>query len=293
MTPPRIVSVSRRTDIPAFYAAWFMNRLRAGFCLYPNPRFPRTRHRVSLRPEDVAGFVFWTRDAAPLLPHLAELESRGVPFYFHCTLTGYPRALEPGVPPAEQALATLRTLADRVGPRRIIWRYDPVILSPGLTPARHRDTFRRLADALAPLVRHLVVSVVDPYARTRRSLGTSRDGIRYDLPDYADTLAMIAAAAAERGLAVRSCAEPAFAVGGIAPAPCVDASILNELRGTPAPARPPARHRLRDACLCHASVDIGAADSCGGGCLYCYATRNHAKARTALAAHDPDGSSII
>ncbi|HIJ96789.1 MAG TPA: DUF1848 family protein [Desulfuromonadales bacterium] len=83
----RIISASRRTDIPAFYATWLMNRIRAGYCYYPNPIFPAKLHRVSLLKEDVSGFVFWTRHPAPLMPYLPELDKAGFPYYFQYTVT--------------------------------------------------------------------------------------------------------------------------------------------------------------------------------------------------------------
>ncbi len=113
-----IISASRRTDIPAFYTPWLLARLRAGWCDTVNPFRPSQVTRVSLLPEDVAAIVFWTRDARPLLPHLAELEARGHRFYFQYTLTGYPRALEPSTPDVTVAVETIHRLAAQIGRTR-------------------------------------------------------------------------------------------------------------------------------------------------------------------------------
>ncbi|MBC7325158.1 MAG: DUF1848 family protein, partial [Moorella sp. (in: Bacteria)] len=115
-----IISASRRTDIPAFYARWFINRVRAGFCTVPNPFNPRQVSRVSLQPEAVEVIVFWTRNPAPLLPYLDELDARGLRYYFQYTVLGNPRALDPHCPPLPQALVTFRRLAERVGPQKVI-----------------------------------------------------------------------------------------------------------------------------------------------------------------------------
>jgi hypothetical protein len=283
---PRVISASRRTDIPAFYTPWFLNRLRAGFCFYPNPRFPQQFHRVSLLPPDVLGLVFWTRHAAPLLPHLDELDRAGFPYYFQYTVTGYPRTIERHTPPTDTAVQTFAELSRRVGAARVIWRYDPLLLCREVTPAWQHDNFRRLADALAPFTQRVVVSVVDPYVRTQRRLGRTADGVQYALEAYTDLISLIVAEAQARNLCVHACAESALSIAGITPSRCVDAELLYALRG----ATPPARvrlHRQREGCLCHASVDIGVNDSCGFGCRYCYATNHPEQALATIRRHDP------
>jgi hypothetical protein len=124
-----IISASRRTDIPAFYSAWFMNRIDAGHCQVPNPFNPRQVMTVSLEPEDVDVLVFWTRNATPLLNHLDELDRKGYRYLFLYTVMNNPRPIDPRCPSLEQALAAFKALSDRIGPERVIWRYDPVVFS--------------------------------------------------------------------------------------------------------------------------------------------------------------------
>ena len=143
-----IISASRRTDIPAFYAPWFMNRMRAGYCTVPNP-FNRSQvSRISLRPEDVDVIVFWTRNPRPLLPALDELDDRGYRYYFQYTLLDNPRTLDPKSPPVDAAIATFQTLAERIGPARVIWRYDPSVLSSATGADFHLERYARIAAAL-------------------------------------------------------------------------------------------------------------------------------------------------
>src|SRR5512135_950390 len=129
-----IISASRRTDIPAFYSRWFMNRVRAGYCTVPNPFNANQVKRISLLPEEVDVIVFWTRNPRPLFPFLKELDVRGVRYYFQFTLLDNPRSIDPKTPPAESALQTFRALSEQVGPARVIWRYDPLVLSQ-ITPS--------------------------------------------------------------------------------------------------------------------------------------------------------------
>lgn len=159
---PRIISASRRTDIPAFYAEWFMNRVRAGYCVYPNPLYPTKSYRVSLLPNDVLGIVFWTRHPAPLIPSLDSLNKAGFTYYFQYTITGYPRSIELRTPPIDVATKTFIELSRQIGPERVIWRYDPIILNRDLGKDWHRDNFSRIADAVGGATMRVVVSVIDP-----------------------------------------------------------------------------------------------------------------------------------
>lgn len=281
---PRIISASRRTDIPAWYTPWLLNRLKAGFCYYPNPRFPARLHRVSLRSEDVVGIVFWSRNPAPLVPHLTDLDRWGYDYSFQYTITGYPRVLEPFAPPVEQALATFRSLAQRLGPRRVIWRYDPIILGGELTASRHLDTFRRLADALGGATERVVVSVIDPYRKNRRQVEESIGSVDYHPEVYRELVQQLVQEAAKRHLLMESCVEPALAIPGITAGRCVDGGMFRSV-GAGTRFR---EHNLRPDCRCHRSIDIGANDTCPCGCRYCYATADPRKAGEAAQRHHPD-----
>ncbi len=288
---PKIISVSRRTDVPAFYTPWFVNRIREGYCVYPNPLYPRKYYRVSLRPQDVLGIVFWTRHPSPLTPYLDELDAAGFTYYFQYTVVGYPKTIDLRSPSLSIAARTFKELSGRIGPDRVIWRYDPIILNRELTFAWHRDNFRRIADIIAPDTHRVVVSIVDPYARTQRRVGTPDDGVKYAPEDYTELLHMIVSEASDRGIRVQSCAEASLRVEGITPGSCVDASLIHTLSGRTTPARW-RMHKQREGCLCSESVDIGVNESCGFGCQYCYATKNHARALDTLKKHRPEWNCI-
>ncbi|MEI6808700.1 MAG: DUF1848 domain-containing protein [bacterium] len=287
----RIVSASRRTDIPAFYTPWFMNRVRAGFCMYPNPMYPHKFYRVGLRPQEVLGIVFWTRHAAPLISRLPELDRAGFAYYFQYTIVGYPGTLDPQSPHPDISTKTFCDLSRQIGIDRIIWRYDPIVLSHELTVSWHKENFLRIVDNLAGATNRLVVSVIDPYVRTQRRVGTSEDGVLYNPEAYTDLLHWIAIEASSRKLSVQSCAEAALTVPGITSGTCIDAALLCSPAGRKA--LPEMRlHKQREGCLCHHSVDIGVNDSCGFGCQYCYATTSHARARESLHSHKPEWTCI-
>lgn len=266
-----IVSVSRRCDIPAFGGAWFMEQWRRGEVTVRNPFRPSRARTVSLKKEDVDAFVFWSRDPRPFLPHLAAIDRAGIPYYFLVTATGYPAQLEPGVPSIGDAAGFFRKLAGRIGRRRVIWRYDPVLFTEQTPFAFHIENFSRLAGLLSPFASRAIVSFFDPYAKALRRL--QKAGIRVeaaagDPGQQLDLLERFAAVAAGSGLEIQSCAETAFAAG-VPPGKCIDERLLNNLFGLDlAYRKDPAQRKL---CLCQQSVDIGSYGACGHGCLYCYA----------------------
>jgi hypothetical protein len=288
-----VISASRRTDLPAFYWRWFMNRIGAGSCDVAHPWNLRQVRRVSLRPDDVTAIVFWTRNAREMLPDVGTLERAGFAFYVHYTITGYSRELEPHVPAASEAVATLRALSERIGSERIVWRYDPIVFSDATPPTYHVDRFADLAHALRGAAATATISFCDPYAKTvHRLAALSKDrGWKFQAATddvRAATAAQLAAIAAECGMALQSCAEPDLAVRGVSRGRCVDPDLIARLRPDlslslrGAPTRP--------GCGCAASVDVGAYDTCVYGCAYCYATGSLASARRNQAEHDPDDS---
>ena len=285
-----IVSASYRTDIPAFYADWFLNRVAAGEVRVRNP-WSGSIATVPLRPPEVGGIVFWTRNFAPLLDRLDPVVGRDWPFVVHYTVTGYPRLLEPSTIRAEEAARQIALLARRFGPRAAVWRYDPVVLTAETGPAWHRSNFARLAGMLRGQVDEAVLSFVEPYRKTRRNLDrlAREAGLAWRLPDPAEQAALVrdlAAIAGDAGMRLTLCTQPALAeivADCAAPARCIDAQRLGDLAGRPVVA--PVRGN-RPGCLCARSRDIGAYETCPHGCVYCYAVADRRRAKAAHARHD-------
>ena len=294
-----IVSASRRTDIPALYGPWFLNRVRAGSCVVPNPFRPSQQRRISLRPQDVDAAVFWTKNPRPFFPVLRELEAMGMRSVFLHTLNAYPRALEPGLPSLARRVEGFKELCGLLGPGRVRWRFDPVLDSSLLEPAALLDAFAALCRGLAPHTDRVIVSFLTLYAKVRRRLPAWSREHRAELRDLRerpeDMLGLAAdlvGLAREHGLAVVSCAESADLGGtGIAPAPCIDLEWLNRALGLDLTGERDAHQR--PACLCARAEDIGMYDSCSLGCLYCYAVNDHAAARSNRSRHDPQGETLL
>ncbi|MBI2875311.1 MAG: DUF1848 domain-containing protein [Candidatus Tectomicrobia bacterium] len=290
-----IISASRRTDIPAFYTEWLMNRIRAGYCTVPSPFNRNQISTISLKPEDVV-IVFWTRHPRPLLPHLTELDERGYRYYFQYTVMENPRLIDPQTPPREASLETFRRLADRIGADRVIWRYDPILFSTITDAGFHQRTYEKIAQGLRGYTSRSVISIVDPYRKTERRLRElAGQGIAWLTCEGEALEALIrglARIAAEQGMKIVSCAEKIdLRPYGVQPGKCVDDQLIAKAFGIEVPGeKDPVQ---REACGCVASKDIGMYDSCLFGCQYCYATTSFERARTNHQAHDPGSPSLL
>ena len=287
-----IVSASYRTDIPAFYAGWFLRRLEAGFCHVANP-YGGPAYQVSLAPDEVDGFVLWTRNLRPLLPDLDRVRAVA-PFVVQFTVTGYPRALENSVVAVEEAVAQLRELRRRYGQRAAVWRYDPIVFTGELDAAAHATRFAALAQALAGTVDEVVLSVVHPYRKTRRNLDRAalRHGFAWrdpPLDEKRDLLLRLAALARQHGIAPTLCSQPELLAPGLGEARCIDSGRLADLAQRPIAVRESGN---RPGCRCALSRDIGAYDTCPHGCVYCYAVADRDRAVANFRDHDLEAPTL-
>jgi DNA repair photolyase len=267
-----IISASRRTDIPAYYAGWLLKRIEERSVLVRNPVNTHQVSRVSLSPEAVDGFVLWTKNPAPMLDRLNRL--RDYHYYFQFTLNAYGKDVEPCLPDVAARVDAFRALADAVGKERVVWRYDPILLSPAYTLGHHLRSFEQLARHLSGYTEKCVISFLDFYpkiAAAVRALGI--------IPISDEQKRRIAKSLTEialsYGIAIETCAEAIdLSELGIGNARCVDDRLLSRISGRPVSAVKD--RNQRPACGCAASVDIGAYDTCPHGCRYCYANRNAA-----------------
>ena len=299
---PVILSASRATDVPAFYADWFMNRLRAGWFEWTNPFNPRQVQKVSTA--KTRAIVFWSKHPAGLLPHLDELDRRGLHYYIQYTLNDYEaEGWEPHLPPLKERLALFRRLAARLGPERVVWRLDPLLLAAGVGVPELLAKAGRLLAALGGYTRKLVFSFADlaPYPAVRRNLARAglavREFSRAEMREFASGLAELNRA---YGLALATCAEEVdLAEFGIAHNRCVDGEMLARLWPEDAALREFLGTRAarqdrgqRPACGCIASKDIGRYRTCPHLCVYCYANHSGTAVARNFRAHRPDGAAI-
>lgn len=296
-----IISASRRTDIPAFYSEWFMKRVRAGYFYRVNPFNSKQVTGFSLKPEDVDAVCFWTKDPRPLMKHLDELDERGLNYYFQFTLNPYDKIFEPGVPPLQERIATMTELAGRIGAERVVWRYDPVILSSATPAAFHLEKVEEVAEQVATATRRLVFSFCDFYGRGKGRLDRALAGTAIELhditaPEHEDALDLVArgfkATADRHKLQIFSCSETVdLEAVGIRHGACIDGDLIRELFGIKDTLKKDKNQR--DECNCAESADMGSYNSCRFRCSYCYANFNEGMIESNCRKHCPDSPALL
>lgn len=281
----QIISVSRRTDIPAFYADWFIARLRAGVAEYRNPMFPEKVHSVSLKKDDVAAFVFWSKNYAPMMKHLDEIDALGIPSIFHFTINGYPKIFEPQVPDLSALIDTFKRLSERYSPERVFWRYDPIVISGATSLSFHIENFHKISSELKGYTSRCYFSFVSPYKKTVYNLNklAKKEGFTWKPPSDEETqmlLKNMTMLLYGSGITLYSCSNDALLTEGIEKGHCIDGELIEKISGYRSPIK-----ATRKGCGCADARDIGAYDTCPHGCAYCYANANPAIASRNHAAH--------
>jgi len=262
----------------------------------PNPFNRNQVSRVPLSAAEVEAFVFWTRNPRPLMRHLDELDDLGCRYCFLFTMTGYPQPIDPGSPPLDRSIETFQELSARVGPQRITWRYDPIVLSSLSGTGFHESNFRRVAEELKGAAHRCVISFVKPYRKARARMEAAAPGcvdpVDFGSPSVRGLLSAISDCARENLMETFSCAsEHDFSAFGIRPSRCIDADLLSKVFGIEISA--PKDPFQRKECGCAASRDIGAYDTCLFGCSYCYATSSPERAKANYARHDPQSPCLL
>ena len=285
-----IINTGQRTDIPAFYSDWFCRRLAEGFVCVRNPYNPQsvTRYRLDPAVVDVIGFC--TKNPRPMLGHMDRLAPYGQ--IWHVTITPYGTDFEPHVPPKEQVMEDFCRLSQIVGPQAMVWRYDPIFLNDTYTIERHLQDFAAMAARLEGATDTVVISFIDLYRKVQRNFPEARALSREDRLLLGTELVRIAAA---HGMTVVPCAEGKLlaSVGadcsGCMTIPRYERAIGKDLIVP----KSELGKRAREECGCYLSCDIGAYNSCGHLCRYCYANENPALIRENMKLHDPESPFLI
>lgn len=279
-----ILSVSRRTDIPNYYSDWFFERMKEGFLLIKNPMNAKQISRIDLSEDWIDGMVFWTKNPQPMMGRLGEIAH--IPYYFHFTVTPYTTDIEPGVlSKHKKIIPTFRALSEQIGAERVVWRYDPILLSGRYTVEYHMEYFYKLANLFCGYTDSCVLSFVDEYRVNSKSM--EKLGVRAPVKEEQNKLAQsFAQAAHEAEISLFMCCEQEdFSAFGIERASCISKERLERI----------SNHRLtipkskgqRPLCLCAESIDVGAYDTCPNGCVYCYANHSPKRRAEAIAHYDP------
>jgi hypothetical protein len=262
-----IISASRRTDIPAYYTDWLLNRIHERYVCVRNPMNIHQISKISLDPDSVDCIVFWSKNPKPMLAKLQYIQEYG--YYFQFTLNPYHRDIEVRLPYKREILETFKKLSDLIGPQRVIWRYDPVLLNKTYTVSYHIDQFGEFAEKLSGYTEKVTFSFIDFYKKITeniRSVGI--DAITNEEKNsIADNFSQIAK---ENNLSIDTCAEDIdLSKYHIAHARCIDDKLIEKIIGYPI--IPEKNKNQRPACGCVGSIDIGEYNACLNNCVYCYA----------------------
>lgn len=284
-----ILSVSRRTDIPAFYSDWFFNRIREGFVCVRNPMNIHQVSRIRLSPDVIDCIVFWSKNPRPMLRRLDELKD--YMFYFQYTINPYDIRIEQNVPIKSTIIDTFRELSIMLGPDRVIWRYDPIILTNSISIEYHIKYFERIAKRLQGYTNTCVISFLDLYKKTERNLKytSSRELNQSEMIELANALSSFAR---QYGMQIQSCAEKIELDSvGIKHGHCIDSVLIEDLLGVKLIVSKDKNQRPE--CGCVQSIDIGEYNTCRHNCLYCYANYNYKKVKEQSLKHNPDSPLLV
>ena len=282
-----IINTGQRTDIPAFYAEWFANRLREGFVCVRNPYNPQQVSRYRLDPKVVDAIGFCTKNPAPMFPYMELLKDYGQ--YWFVSLTPYGRDVEPNVPDKRRLIEDFQRLSDTVGVDSAGWRYDPIFLSRKYTPEYHIRAFAQIASALEGYTKTAVISFIDLYPKVRRNFPEAREVEKEDRLRLGREMVDIAEA---HGMTLKPCAEGnELAQYGADCGGCMRVSDYEKAIGKRLNA--PKRQYARPGCACYITCDIGAYNTCAHLCRYCYANAEPEKIAATRRLHDPRSPFLI
>lgn len=282
-----ILSASRRTDIPAYYADWFFNRIKEGFVCVRNPMNPGQVSRICLSPEVVDCIVFWTKNPEPMLSRLGELKD--YPFYFQFSLTCYGRDVESRLPhKRERLIPVFQKLSEEIGHKRVVWRYDPILFTDQYTPEYHLQAFAQIAEALEGYTDRCIISFVDTYTKNAKAMQELRvwEPAEAQLRTFAAELADIAK---RHKMSIATCAENMeLEACGIGHSSCIDKELVEEIIGCKLAVSKDKNQRKE--CGCVESIDIGTYNTCRNGCKYCYANYSFGSVEKNCALYDVNSS---
>ncbi len=278
-----IISASRRTDIPAFYSEWFMNRIKDGYVMTRNPFNYHQISKINLDPKVIDAFVFWTKNPKNMLNKLNQLNQYN--YYFLFTLTSYDKSLEKNVPSKKYIIKYFKKLSNKIGEKRVIWRYDPILLTDKFDKQYHNKYFEKIAEQLENHTNECIISYIDLYKKTQKNLADINliELNKNDMKEIAENLKNIAD---KYNIKLKTCGEKIDLNDiGVPHGKCIDDKLISNMIDSQMNVNKDPNQR--EECGCVKSIDIGAYNTCRNNCLYCYATFNKKTVNTNMKKHNP------
>lgn len=283
-----ILFASGRCDIPAYYANWFYQRIKEGYVDVRNPFDEHQISRIPLTSYDIDAILFCTKNPIPMLKRLDEIQD--IPYIFHITLTPYHQDIEKHVPAKRDIIDAIKFLSKKLGPHRVVLRYDPILLSDLYTIPYHIKAMKKLAQELHGYIETCIISFVDEYKNTKKNMTHMRMK-----PMAEEDMRAIGKAFGEigktYGIHIQTCAETIdLSMYGVETGACVSKETMERLLGRPYDVK--STKNVRD-CKCLPFVDIGDYNCCGHLCSYCYANYDEKQVCERMKRHDPMSSVLL
>lgn len=282
-----ILHTGLRTDIPAFYPEWFVNRLKEGFVMVRNPYNPIQVTKYQITPEVVDVISFCTKNPAPFLPYMNLLKDYGQ--YWFVTITPYGKEIEPNVPDKEAVMKSFQELSKIVGKNSIGWRYDPIFISEDYGVENHIQTFEHMAETLAGYTDTCVISFIDLYQKVLKNFPEAKNVTKEERIQIAKEFVRIGK---KYEMTIKSCAEGTeLEVFGVDCSGCMTAATFEKAIGCFLEV--PKVKGAREECGCLLGCDIGAYNTCEHLCKYCYANYDVKTVMENVKNHKPDSPLLI
>jgi hypothetical protein len=280
-----IISASRRTDIPTYYSDWLYNRIKEGCVFVRNPMNIHQISRIKLTPDVVDGIVFWTKNPIPMLARLNELKD--YMYYFQFTISPYGKDVEPNIPDKNKViLPVFKKLSETIGPDRVVWRYDPILISERYSLEYHIRAFGKIAAELHDYAKKVTISFIDEDYRGVKNNIKELALLPFPMETQMELSSKLAEIAHGCGLAIDTCAEEIdLQKYGIEHARCIDDRLFSKLLCCSLKINKDKTQRLE--CGCVASIDIGMYNTCRNGCRYCYANYSKSAVEGNFNKHNP------
>lgn len=282
-----IIQTGSRTDIPAFYADWFANRLKEGYVYTRNPFNMTYVTKYILHPSVVDLISFCTKNPEPMIKYLDLLKGYGM--YWYVTITGYDRDIEPNVPKISDVIESFKIISEFAGIDSMGWRYDPIFLDEKYTREYHVEKFSEIAAALDGYTNTAVISFIDLYQKVRKNFPDAKVVEKADRLYLGEQMAKIAS---EHNMVLRPCSEGnELEVFGADCSGCMTQSIYEKALHTSVDF--PKGKKARSTCACYLGNDIGMYNTCMHMCKYCYANYDEKTVRSNNANHDPASPLLV
>ena len=286
-----ILSVSRRTDIPAFYSDWFLKRLEKGYLLVKNPFNSKQISKISLSPSLVDCIVFWTKNPLPLIDRLKEIDRLKYNYYFQFTLTSYDTNIEKNVPPKKEIIKCFQILSKKIGKEKVLWRYDPILLTQKYNIEYHVKWFEYIAKKLEGYTNKCIISFIEMYKKCERNLKSAKI-IKLENSDKIQIASKLSNIAKKFNIAMESCAQDILLENyGVKAGKCIDDKLISKICNCTVSAKKDKSQRHE--CGCVVSIDAGAYNTCQHNCKYCYANHTEKLALKNFNTHNSNSPLLI